>query len=109
MSGKNEGLFRRRRTKYRKDDAFKKRRGKEILDFRIDYSDDQRWQTAIGRVAIAQDKIGVKSAMACMESVIRDIEYRREGYVYCSPAQLEEALKRMRKIYLQIKESERIK
>ena len=101
MSGKSDGL-RRKRTKYRKDDAFKRKKI-DVFDFKIDYSNDQSWQNCISRIAIAQSKIGVKSAMACVESVVRDIEYRKEGYVYCSPGQLEEALKRMREVFIRMK------
>ena len=99
MSGRNNGL---RRTKYRKSVQSEKREIRDVFDFKIDYSDKESWQDCISRIAIAQSKIGIKSAMACVESVVRNIEYRKEGYVYCSPQQLEESLKRMRKIYLRM-------
>jgi len=107
MSGKRDGL-RRKRVRYRQSSAFKQRDiSGDIFDFRIDYSDQKSWQTFIGRIAIAQqdypDGVGVKYAMSCVESVVRDIEYRKQGYVYCSPSQLEEALRRMRKEFIRMK------
>lgn len=104
MNGKNESLLRRKRTKYRKNDAFEKRDvSRDPFDFKIDYSDQKSWQDCISRIAIAQSKIGVKSAMACVESVVRDRELRKGGYVYCSPGQLEEALRRMKKEFIRMK------
>lgn len=103
MSGKNDGL-RRKRTKYRKDDAFKKIPiSTDPFDFKVDYSNHKSWHDCISRIAIAQSKIGVKSAMACVESVVRNIELRKGGYVYCSPGQLEEALRRMREVFIRMK------
>ena len=102
MSGKNEGL-RRRRTRYYKSDAFKRTKSQDILDFRTDYSDKKSWWNCIERIAIAQSKIGYKVAMDCVESVVRNRDLRKEGYAYCSPEELEEALRRMRKIYLHMK------
>ena len=99
MSGKSEGL-RRKRTRYYKSDAFKKTKRQDVLDFRTDYSNEKSWWDCIERIAIAQSKIGVKDAMGCVESVVRNREMRKEGYIYCSPQELREALKRMRKIYL---------
>ena len=103
MSGKSESLLRRRRTKYKKNSAFEKRDSAEVFDFKVDYSEQKSWQDCISRIAVAQSKIGVKDAMDCVESVVRNRELRRGGYVYCSPSQLEEALRRMRKIYLRKK------
>jgi len=99
MSGKNEGL-RRRRTQYYKSDAFKRIKSQDVLDFRTNYSDKKSWWDCIERIAIAQSKIGVKNAMGCVESVVRNREMRKDGYIYCSPQELEEALKRMREVYL---------
>jgi len=102
MSGRSSGL-RSKRIPYKKSKAFEKLKPADPFDFRIDYSGDKSWQDCISRVAIAQSKIGVKSAMACVESVVRNIERRQQGYVFISPSELEEALRRMRKIYLQQK------
>ncbi len=99
MSGRSEGL-RRRRTHYYKSDAFKKSKRQDVLDFRVNHSDKKSWWDCIKRIAIAQSKIGVKDAMDCVESVVRNREMRKDGYIYCSPQELEEALRRMRKIYL---------
>ena len=101
MSGRSDGL-RRKRTRYYKHSAFKKKE-QDILDFKTDYSDRESWHSCIERIAIAQSTIGVKDAMLCVESVVSDIEYRKEGYVYCSPYQLERALELMRKVYLRKK------
>ena len=103
MSGKNENLLRRRRTKYYKSSAFKRVESEDVFDFKTDYSNQKSWQDCISRIAIAQSEIGVKSAMACVESVVRTRELRKGGYIYCSPAQLEEALRRMRKEFVRMK------
>ena len=102
MSGRSDG-FRRKRTRYAKNKGFEKRPTTEVFDFKVDYSDKKSWHNCISRIALAQYEIGYKDAMACVESVVRERELRKEGYVYCSPHQLEEALRRMRKIYLQMK------
>lgn len=101
MSGKNKDGLRRKRLQLKRSKAFDKIEKTDPFDFRIDYSGEKSWQDCISRVAIAQSQIGVKSAMACMESVVRDPEQRQQGYVFISPAKLKEALRRMRKIYLQ--------
>mgnify|MGYP003655426330 CR=1 FL=1 len=80
-----------------------KRDSGDVFNFKTDYSDQKSWQACISKIAIAQDKIGVKSAMACVEGVVRNREDRKEGYVYCSPRQLEEALRRMRKEFIRLK------
>ena len=101
MSGRNDGL-RRKRTKYKRSSAFNKTK-RDPFDFKTDYSAEESWQRCIERIAIAQSTIGIKDAMLCVESVVPNREYRKEGYVYCSPSQLEEALKRMRTVYLRKK------
>lgn len=102
MSGRSEGL-QRRRTRYYKSDAFKRTKSQDIFDFKTDYSDKKSWWDCIKRIAIAQSKIGVKNAMDCVESVVRSSEMRKDGYIYCSPKELEEALRRMREVYLHMK------
>ena len=96
MSGKSESLLRRKRTKYYKSTAFTKTKRDTTFDIRTDYSDQKSWQDCISRIALAQqdypEGVGVKVAMGCVESVIRNAEDRKQGYVFCSPSQLEEAL-----------------
>lgn len=99
MSGRNNGL---RRAVYRKSEALEKREVKDVFDFKVDYSNKKSWQDCISRIAIAQATIGIKPAMACVESVVRGREFREGGYVYCSPVQLKEALVRMQEIYLRM-------
>lgn len=98
MSGKNDGL-RRKRTKYRSNEGYT-RRAVQDNNFFIDYSNDKTWWACIERIAIAQSKIGVKDSMRCVESIVMDREQRREGYIFCSPQQLNAALRLMREIYL---------
>jgi hypothetical protein len=98
MSGGSSRL--RGRSRYQGGDSFDKREVQDIIDLKTDYSDQKSWQDCISRIAIAQYTIGVKPAMSCVESTVSDIESRRGGYIYCSPSQLEEALRRMRKFYL---------
>lgn len=111
MNGKNKhgSLLRRGRAKKYKSSAFKrytldKRELKfDPTDFSIDYSDDPKWKTLIGRIAMAQrdypDGVGIKIALACVKSVVRDRESRKQGYAFCSPDQLERALDLIKRNY----------
>jgi len=101
MNGKNESLLRRKKAIFKKDSAYSKKI-RDPFDFKIDYSDQKSWWDCIERIAIAQSKIGIKDAMGCVESVVRDDALRKEGYIYCSPEELKIALQRMREIYLRM-------
>ena len=98
MNGKNESLLRRKRTHYKKSDAYTKKK-QTSFNGKFDYSNEKSWWDCIERIAIAQSTIGVKSAMFCVESVVRNRELRRDGYIYCSPEELKRALWKMRQIY----------